>query len=90
MTQDAAPAMTDKDIIVRQVTGWQATFIARGPGEPGVYTFQLIMDQGAAEEVLTLNDDDADNMFDWLSASNTVFFDHNRKALMFGPRTLGS
>ncbi len=90
MSEDAAPAMTDKDIIVRQVTGWQATFLARGPGESGVYTFQLILDQGAAEEVLTLDEDDADNMFDWLSASSTVFYDHRRRALMFGPRAPGS
>ena len=90
MPEDAAPAMTDKDIIVRQVTGWQPTYIAGGPGEPGVYTFQLILDQGAAEEVLTLNEDDADNLFDWLAASSTVYYDHKRRALMFGPRTHGS
>jgi hypothetical protein len=35
--------------------------------KPGTYTLQLVLDQGAWEEVLTLDPDDADNLQDLLS-----------------------
>ncbi len=79
------------EIQVRQVTHWQPTFTYSKPGEGGVYTFQLILDEGAEEFVLTLADpDDADNLFDWLSSSSEVYFDMERKVLMFGTRAVGS
>jgi len=36
--------------------------------------FQLILDNGASEVVLTVNVDDADNLFDWLAASSDVYY----------------
>jgi hypothetical protein len=82
-------AITDRDIKVRKVTAWQPSWTESGPGEPGTYSFQLILDQGAEEYVLRLTEDDADNLFDWLSASSEVYFDLERKVLIFGPRTTG-
>jgi hypothetical protein len=54
------------------------------------YTLQLILDQGADEAILQLNEDDADNLFDWLVASSDVYFDVSRRVLMFGTRPVGS
>jgi hypothetical protein len=59
-------------IKTRTVTAWQANWSASGPGEPGAYIFQLVLDQCASEVVLTLTEDDADNLFDWLTASDEV------------------
>ncbi len=59
------------------------------PSEPGNYVFQLILDQGAEEYVLRLTEGDADNLFDWLSGSSEVYFDMERKVLIFGTRSLG-
>ena len=77
-------------IKVRKVTHWQPNFSASGAGEPGTYLFQLILDNGASEVVLTVNVDDADNLFDWLSASSDVYYDVEREVLLFGARSVGS
>ncbi len=48
-----------------------------------------MLDHGASEVVLTVNVDDADNLFDWLSASSEVYYDLEREALIFGSRAVG-
>ena len=85
-----AESITEQQIKVRKVTHWQPSFTAKGPGESGVYTFQLVLDYGAEEAVLRLDEDDADNLFDWLSASQEVYYDVDRKVVMFGTRAVGS
>ena len=80
---------TEQHIKVRKVTAWQPNWTENSPGEPGNYVFQLILDQGAEEYVLRLTEGDADNLFDWLSASSEVYFDMERKVLIFGTRSLG-
>lgn len=76
-------------IKTRKVTNWQPNFSPSGKGEPGSYLFQLVLDNGAAEVVLALTVDDADNLFDWLSASKEVYYDHEREVVMFGARAIG-
>jgi hypothetical protein len=81
-------AITAQEIKVRRVTGWQPSWTEQAAGEPGTYSIQLILDQGAEEYVLRPTEDDADNLFDWLSASSEVYFDMDRKVVIFGPRAL--
>jgi hypothetical protein len=85
-----APTITEQHIKVRKVTHWQPTFTAEAPGEPGVYTFQLILDHGAEESILVLTESDADNLFDWLTASKDVYYDMERRVLIFGTRAVGA
>jgi len=87
-------SQTDSDlgrgiIQVRKVTHWQPTWTAGGPGEAGTYTVQLVLDNGASEVVLSLTSDDADNLFDWFTASSDVYYDLEREVLMFGTRSVG-
>ena len=82
-------AMSEQQIKVRKVTAWQPSWTETGPGEPGVNSIQLILDHGAEEYVLAVTNDDADNLFDWLSASGEVYFDMERKVLIFGTRAPG-
>ncbi len=92
-TTESGPGASDigrSAIKVRKVTHWQPNFSLSGPGEPGTYLFQLILDQGASEVVLTVNVDDADNLFDWLTASSDVYYDLEREVLLFGARSVGS
>lgn len=77
-------------IKVRKVTQWQPNLSLSGAGEPATYLFQLILDNGASEVVLTVNVDDADNLFDWLAASNEVYYDIDREVILFGSRAVGS
>ena len=81
---------TDDTIQVRQLSHYQFTWVAGEPGAPGTYTLQLVLDQGAWEEVLTLDPDDADNLQDMLSTASTVFYDVARRTLMFGTTKVGS
>lgn len=81
---------TDDTIQVRQLSHYQFTWVAGEPGGPGTYTLQLVLDQGAWEEVLTVDADDADNLQDMLSTASTVFYDVARRTLMFGTTKVGS
>ncbi len=91
-SSEQGPGASDlgKSVIkTRKVTHWQPNWSASGAGKPGTYLFQLVLDHGASEVVLTVNVDDADNLFDWLSASSEVYDDLEREALIFGCRAVG-
>ncbi len=82
--------LTDDSIRVRQLSHYQFSWVAGEAGQPGTWTLQLVLDQGAWEEVLTLDPDDADNLQDMLSEAETVFYDVGRRTLMFGTTPVGS
>ncbi len=82
--------VTDDSIAVRQVTHYQFTWVAGEAGKPGAWTLQLVLDQGAWEEVLTLDPDDADNLQDMLSTASVVHYDIGRRTLMFGTTPVGT
>jgi hypothetical protein len=82
--------VTDDSIKVRQVNHYQFTWVAGEAGRPGVWTLQLVLDQGAWEEVVTINADDADILQDLLSSADTVYYDVGRRTLMFGTAPVGS
>ena len=89
MSQVSQP-VTDDSIQVRQLSHYQFSWVAGEPGQPGTYTLQLVLDQGAWEEVLTLDPDDADNLQDLLVQQGTVHYDIRRRVLMFGVKKPGS
>ena len=76
--------VTDDSIKVRQLSHYQFSWVAGAPGEDGTYTLQLVLDEGAWAEVLTLSPADADNLQDLLAASSTAHYDIERRTLMFG------
>ena len=82
--------VTDNSVKVRQLTHYQFSWTAGEAGKPGTYTLQLVLDQGAWEEVLTLDPDDADNLQDLLTNTATVHYDIDRRVLMFGVTPTGS
>ena len=86
---EVSQPVTDDSIRVRQVSHYQFTWIAGPAGEDGTWTLQLVLDQGAWEEVLTLTEDDADNLQDMLSSAKVVHFDVGRRVLMFGTTAVG-
>ena len=81
--------VTDNSIKVRQLSHYQFSWVAGAPGEDGTYTLQLVLDQGAWEEVLTISGEDADNLQDLLVNTKTVYFDVDRRTLMFGTTKVG-
>jgi hypothetical protein len=76
--------MTDDSLRVRQLSHYQFSWTAGEGGEPGIWTLQLVLDEGAWEEVLTVTAEDADNLQDTLKNTKTVYYDVDRRVLMFG------
>jgi hypothetical protein len=81
--------VTDDSIAVRQLSHYQFSWVAGEPGQAGAWTLQLVLDQGAWEEVLTIDADDADNLQDLLSSAHIVYYDVRRRTLMFGTTRVG-
>ncbi len=81
--------VTDDSIKVRHLSHYQFSWIAGEPGKDGTYTLQLVLDQGAWEEVLTLTGEDADNLQGLLSTASDVYYDVARRVLMFGTTPVG-
>jgi hypothetical protein len=76
-------ARTEEQIQVRQVTHVQASWTEQTRGEPGAFTLQLILDQGAAEYVLRPTAEDADVLLQLFARSDSATFDVGRKVLIF-------
>jgi hypothetical protein len=81
--------VTDNSLLVRQLSHYQFSWVAGEPGESGTWTLQLILDQGAWEEVLTVDDDDADVLQDLLANTSAAYYDVARRVLMFGVTKVG-
>ncbi len=82
-------AITPQQIRVREVTHFQWTWTEKAPGEAGTWSVQLILDQGAEEYVIRPDVDDADVLQDLLERGSKVYFDSERKVLMFGTEATG-
>lgn len=83
-TQPPKQPITDDSIKVRQLSHYQFSFLPGEPGAAGTWTLQLVLDEGAWEEVLTLSTDDADVLQDLLADADDVHYDIGRRVLMFG------
>lgn len=81
--------VTDDSIRVRQLSHYQFSWVAGEPGEDGTFTLQLVLDEGAWEEVLTVDHEDAEVLQNLLKATESVFYDIHRRTLMFGTRRPG-
>jgi hypothetical protein len=88
-TANVTQPITDDSIRVRQLSHYQFSWIAQEPGEGGVFTVQLVLDQGAWEEVLTVSAEDAEVLQHLLKASGDVHYDVGRRVLMFGTTPVG-
>lgn len=82
---DAAPSsdQLEGQYKIRQVTQYQASWTEKGRGEPGLFTIQLVLDNGVEEYILAPDEDDADLIFKLLERSKHTTFDLGRKVLMF-------
>ncbi|HKG50656.1 MAG TPA: hypothetical protein VKB14_09460 [Actinomycetales bacterium] len=86
---DVPQPVTDDSLKVRQLSHYQFSWVAGEPGQPGTYTLQLVLDQGAWEEVLTIDAADADALQDLLKNTKDVHYDIGRRVLMFGVTPAG-
>ena len=81
--------VTDDTIKVRQVNHYQFSWVAGEPQASGTFTLQLVLDEGAWEEVLTVDAEDAEVLQSLLKRSADVHYDIGRRTLMFGTARVG-
>jgi hypothetical protein len=79
----------EQQITVRQVTNVHANWSEQDRGEPGKFSFQLILDNGAEEYAIRPPAEDSDVLMDLFRRSETVYFDLGRQVLIFGNISLG-
>ena len=75
---------TESAIKVRQVTEVHSNWNEEQRGEEGKFSFQLILDNGAEEYVIRPTNEDADVLVDLFEQTDTVYFDMERRVLIFG------
>lgn len=88
-TANVDQPVTDDNIKVRHLSHYQFSWTAQDPGGEGVFTLQLVLDQGAWEEVLTVSAEDADVLRGLLSHGSDVAYDVQRRVMMFGTTPVG-
>ncbi len=79
----------EQQITVRQVTNVHANWSEQERGEPGKFSFQLILDNGAEEYAIRPPAEDSDVLMDLFKKSDTIYFDMGRQVLIFGNISLG-
>jgi hypothetical protein len=86
--QDRQEQQTEQAIKVRQVTDVHATWSTQERGEPGKFSYQLILDDGAEEFVIRVPAEDAKVLRDLFhDAEDAIYFDMEREVLIFGAIT---
>ena len=68
---------------VRKVTDVHANWSEHESDSPGKFSFQLILDDGAEEAVIRPTAEDADVLQDLIKRSDEVYFDLDRRNLLF-------
>jgi hypothetical protein len=81
---------TEQAIQVRQVTEAHPNWNEEEREEPGKFSFQLILDNGAEEYVLRPTAQDSKVIIKLLESSKTQYFDMERRVLIANDISLGS
>ncbi|HWT24677.1 MAG TPA: hypothetical protein VN213_14315 [Solirubrobacteraceae bacterium] len=71
----------DDRIVVRKVTDVHANWSEHESDTPGKFSFQLILDDGAEEQVVRPSPEAAKVLLKLLTSGDEVFFDTERRAL---------
>ena len=82
--QHSREQRTESAIKVRQVTDVHANWSHQGELEHGKFSYQLILDDGAQEELIMPTADDAKVLRDLFHDADTVYWDTEREVLIFG------
>jgi hypothetical protein len=81
---------TEQAIQVRQVTEVHSNWNEEGHGEPGKFSFQLILDDGAEEYVIRPVAEDSKPLVKILERSKSQYFDLERRVLIANDISLGA
>ncbi len=79
----------ERNIMVRQVTDVHANWSEQERGGPGKFSYQLVLDNGVEEYAIRPEAEDADVLIELFKQTGTIYFDLERKVLIFGSISLG-
>lgn len=83
--------LSDDVIRVRQISYFQFSWVAADqPGEVGTHTLQLVLDQGAWEEVPTLSPIDALALQVKLASSPSAYYDVKNRTVVTPSTPVGA
>ena len=77
------PAPSEHAFQVRQVTNIQASWQEQEPSKEGLFTLQLILDNGVEEYITQPDAEDLESLLKLFKISKHTTFDIKRKVLMF-------
>jgi hypothetical protein len=77
-------ASADARILVRKITDVHANWSAHGENEPGVFSYQLILDDGAVEYVVLPSPQAAKVFLKLIKTADAAYIDTERGAVSFG------
>ncbi len=75
---------TEQAIRVRQVTDVHSNWSSQGHHQPGKFSYQLILDNGAEESLIMPTAEDAKVLRDLFHDADAVYWDLDKEALVFG------
>jgi len=74
---------TESMIQVRRVTNVHANWNEEERGEPGKFSFQLVLDDGAEEYAIRPPAEDSEVLMELFSSTYVIYFDTERKVVIF-------
>ncbi len=77
------PDERSEKIVIRKVTQVHANWSEHESDAPGKFSFQLILDDGAEEQLIRPSAEAADVLHDLFAASDSVLFDSDRRNVIF-------
>jgi hypothetical protein len=75
---------TEQAIRVRQVTDVHSNWSSQGDNQPGKFSYQLILDNGAQEALIMPTAEDAKVLRDLFHDAEAIYWDMDKEALIFG------
>lgn len=74
----------EQAIMVRRVTNVHSNWSSQGPLEPGKFSYQLILDDGAEEVLIMPTAEDGKLLRDLIHDSDALYWDKEKEVLTFG------
>jgi len=75
---------TESTIKVRQVTDVHSNWSNQGDLQQGKFSYQLILDNGAEEEMIMPTAEDGKLLRDLIHDADTIYYDTEKGVLIFG------
>jgi len=79
-----AEQQSEQTVKVRRVTNVHSNWSSQGPLEPGKFSYQLVLDDGAEEVLIMPTAEDGKLLRDLIHDSEGLYWDTEREILTFG------